>query len=152
VTEDTIVTRLHRLPLEQFAVLLAESEASGYRFLRRVIDEWERGINRFSRTGEALFAAEIGDRLVGVCGLNIDPYLDNPRVGRVRDVCVLAECRGRGIGRQLVEAAISAARGHFDRLRLRGEEAGPARLYESLGFRACREIPDRTHILILNHR
>ena len=147
--EDAIITRLLHLPLERFAGLLAESEASGYRFLRRVLDEWEGGVNRFARRGEALFAAEIGDRLVGVCGLNIDPYLHDPRVGRVRNVYVLAECRGRGIGRRLVEHAIAAARGNFDRLQLRGEEAGPARLYESLGFRACSGIPNCTHFMEL---
>lgn len=151
MTEDTIITRLRELPHERFAVLLAESEASGYRFLRRVIDEWDSGANRFARDGEALFAAQIGGRLVGVCGLSIDPYLDDPRIGRVRNVYVLIECRGRGIGRRLVEHAISAARRHFDRLRLRGEEAGPARLYESLGFRACSGVPNCTHILELGH-
>jgi GNAT superfamily N-acetyltransferase len=152
MTEDTFITRLHELPHERFAVLLAESEASGYRFLRRVIDEWDSGANRFARAGEALFAAEIGDRLVGVCGLSIDPYLDEPGTGRVRNVYVLSECRGRGIGRRLVEHAISAAGGCFNRLRLRAEEAGPARLYESLGFRACSGVPNCTHILELGHR
>jgi GNAT superfamily N-acetyltransferase len=152
VTEDVIVTGLNHLSLDRFAVLLAESEASGYRFLRRVIDEWERGVNRFTRSGEALFTAAIDDRLVGVCGLNIDPYLDDPRVGRVRNVYVLAECRRRGIGRRLVEQAITSARGNFDRLRLRAEESGPARLYESLGFMPCSGVPNCTHILELNGR
>jgi GNAT superfamily N-acetyltransferase len=74
---------------------------------------------------------------------------DDDRVGRVRNVYVLAECRGRGAGRRLVEAAIAAARGRFDRLRLRGEEPGPARLYESLEFRPCPGIPNGTHLLEL---
>lgn len=79
----------------------------------------------------------------------IDPYLGDDRVGRVRNVYVLAGYRGREIGHRLVEAAISAARGRFDRLRLRAEEPGPARLYESLGFLACSGIADCTHILKL---
>jgi GNAT superfamily N-acetyltransferase len=150
MAEELIIARLEDLPLNRFADMLAESEASGYRFLRRVLDEWERGANRFARTGEALFGAEMGDRLVGVCGLNIDPYLGDPRVGRVRNLYVLAECRRRGIGRRLVEHAVVSARGTFDRLRLRGEEAGPARLYESLGFRPCSGIPNCTHVLELS--
>jgi GNAT superfamily N-acetyltransferase len=149
VTEEAVITRIKHLPLDRFADLLAESMASGYRFLRRVADEWESGGNRFLRAGEALFVAESGGRIVGICGLNVDPYLNNDRVGRVRNVYVLAEFRRQGIGRRLVEAAISAARGHFDRLRLRGEEPGPAKLYESLGFRACSGIPDCTHVLDL---
>jgi GNAT superfamily N-acetyltransferase len=61
----------------------------------------------------------------------------------------ISEHRRHGLGRRLVEEAIALARGHFDRLRLRGEDAGPARLYESLGFRRCRDIPDCTHIMEL---
>ena len=41
----------------------------------------------------------------------------------MRDVYVFAACRGRGIGWRLVAHAVAAARGHFHRLRLRGEEA-----------------------------
>ena len=147
--EDAVITRVTDLMRDRLAVLLAESEASGYRFVRRLVDEWEQGTNRFSRPGEALFAAESGGRVVGVCGLNVDPYLDDSRVGRVRNVYVLAACRGRGIGRRLVGRAVAEAQGHFDRLRLRGREAGPARLYESLGFRPCAGMPDCTHILEL---
>lgn len=145
---ELIIARVDELPINRFAELLAESEASGYRFLRRVVNEWESGANRFSHTGEALLVAAIDGRWVGVCGLSIDPYLGDPRVGRVRNVYVLADCRKTGIGCQLVEEAIARARGHFDILRLRGEEAGPARLYESLGFRRCRGVPNCTHVLV----
>lgn len=145
--EDLIIARLDVLALDRFAEMLAESEAAGYRFLRRVADEWDRGVNRFSRPGEALLVAESGGRWVGICGVGIDPYLDDPRVGRVRNVYVLADRRGSGIGRRLVGEAVARARGRFDRLRLRAEEMGPARLYESLGFRPCRGVPDCTHIM-----
>ncbi len=150
MAQELIVVRLDELPLNRIADMLAESEASGYGFLRRVVDEWESGVNRFSRPGEALLLAEMNRRWVGVCGLSIDPYLNDPRIGRVRNVYVLAECRRCGIGRRLVQEAISLARRHFDRLRLRGEEAGPASLYESLGFRPCDGIPNCTHILELS--
>jgi GNAT superfamily N-acetyltransferase len=148
-SEVTIIRRLDQLHPDRFSGLLAESEECGYRFLRRVADEWESGANRFARCGEALLAAEIDGRLIGVCGLSIDPYLEDDRVGRVRNVYVLAEYRGRGIGHRLVEVAVSAAKGRFDRLRLRAEEPGPASLYESLGFLACSGIANCTHILDL---
>ena len=125
---DEVVVRVAELSRDRLSALLAEGEASGYRFLRRLIDEWEGGVSRFSRTGEALFAAGTGGRLVGVCGLSIDPYLDDPRVGRVRNVYVLAEHRRRGVGRRLVEAAIASAAGHFDLLRLRGRSRACATL------------------------
>ncbi len=140
-----IIARLDDLPLERFAEMLAESEASGYRFLRRVVSEWENGVNRFARPGEALLVAETNGRWVGICGLSIDPYLEDPLVGRVRNVYVLADCRRLGIGRRLVEEAITRARGRFDRLRLRGEQPQAARLYESLGFGPCSGIANCTH-------
>jgi hypothetical protein len=117
------------LPLDRFADMLAESEVSGYQFLRRVVDEWESVVNLFARPGEALLIAEMSRRWVGVCGLSIDPYQGDPRAGRVRNVYVLADYRRTGIGRRRVE------------------EEGPARLYESLGFRTCRGVPNCTHIL-----
>jgi GNAT superfamily N-acetyltransferase len=144
---ELIIARVDDLPIGRFGPMLAESEAAGYRFLRRVTDEWQSGANRFTRPGEALLVAEMNSRWVGVCGLSIDPYLEDPEIGRVRNVYVLADCRRTGIGRRLVEEAIAMARGNFDWLRLRGEEAGPARLYESLGFRPCSGIPNCTHIL-----
>ena len=150
MAEGMIITSVDELPLDRFAEMLAESEASGYRFLRRVRDEWENNVHRFSRPGEALLVAELSGRWVGVCGLSVDAYLDDPRVGRVRNVYVLAECRRIGIGRRLVEEAIDRACSRFVRLRLRAERAGPARLYESLGFRVCTGIPDCTHILELS--
>jgi GNAT superfamily N-acetyltransferase len=149
IADDLSITRLDDLSVGGFAAMLAESEASGYRFLRRVVVEWESGANRFSRRGEALLVAEKNAQWVGVCGLNIDPYLDDPRVGRVRNVYVLAACRRTGIGRRLVEDAVARARGKFDILRLRAEEMRAARLYESLGFRACIEVTSCTHVLEL---
>jgi GNAT superfamily N-acetyltransferase len=150
VTGDATIVRVTDLDPDRFAPLLAESEASGYRFLRRVADEWARNAHRFERPGEALLAAEIGGRWAGVCGLSVDPFLDDDRVGRVRNVYVLADWRRLGLGRRLVLAAVAHARGRFDRLRLRAEEPGPARLYESLGFRPCRGVPSCTHRLELD--
>lgn len=147
--ESECIVRVTELSSDGLAVLLTESEASGYRFVRRLIDEWEGGANRFSRPGEALFTAQSDRQIVGVCGLNIDPYLGDPRVGRIRNVYVLAARRRRGIGRRLVERAIATARGHFVTLRLRGLESGPASLYETLGFRPCEGIPNCTHLLEL---
>jgi GNAT superfamily N-acetyltransferase len=149
MSTEIVISRVAELSREEFAALFAESEAAGNQFVRRLVDEWEAGVNRFSRPGEALFVAKCDGQTVGVCGLNIDPYLDDVSVGRVRNVYVLAAWRRKGVGRRLVEHAMAAGRGNFVRLRLRAERAGPARLYESLGFRPCTKIPDCTHVLEL---
>jgi GNAT superfamily N-acetyltransferase len=125
--------------------LVEEAERSGYRFVRRLVDEWASGVNRFDRPGEALFAAELGGQVVGVCGLNADPYITAGRVGRVRHLYVLAAHRRAGVGGRLMAAVIAAAPGPFDRLRLRTGDAEAAAFYEGLGFRLCVGEPDCTH-------
>jgi len=126
--------------------LLAESEQAGSSIVRRLVDEWVSGANRFDRAGEALFAARIEGRLVGVCGLNVDPYSAEPRLGRVRHLYVLSAYRRRGIGRQLVARVIATARGHFDRLRLSSLNPEAAQLYQRMGFGST-EAAHCTHVM-----
>src|SRR5947209_17682817 len=108
---DVTVERLTELPPHALAELVAESERGGWRFVRRLADEWADGTNRFDRPGEALFGARAGGRLVGVCGLNIDPYATDAAIGRVRHLYVLADFRGRGVGGRPVRAVVAVARG-----------------------------------------
>jgi GNAT superfamily N-acetyltransferase len=143
------ISRLHELPPDWLADLVAESERSGHRFVRRLVSEWASGANRFNRPGEALFAVYVGGQVVGVCGLNADPYTPEPRVGRVRHLYVRAAHRRSGIGRRLVVAVIEAAVGVFDRLNLRTEDPQSARFFEGLAFSACAGQPHCTHVLNL---
>ena len=142
-----VIERLSGEPADRLGALVAESERQGYRFVRRLVDEWSSGANRFDRPGEVLFAARAGDDVVGVCGLNVDPHADDLRLGRVRHLYVLAPYRHVGIGEHLVADVIEAARGRFARLHLRTTSAPAARLYERLGFRPR---PGRHHSHVLD--
>ena len=144
------VERLIEASSDLFDALVDESERQGYRFVPRLADEWASGANRFDRPGEALFAARIDGRLVGACGLNVDPYTRVVGVGRVRHlyVYVLADYRRLGVGRQLVEQVLDAARGRFGRLRLSTQNPAAAQLYERLEFER-RAAADHTHLLEL---
>lgn len=137
------------LPADRLAPLITESEASGLRFVRRLAEEWESGVNRFDRAGEALLGALRGRRLVGVCGLNVDPYAGEGRVGRVRHLYVLTAYRRHGVGRQLLGAVIAAAHGRFAALRLSTVNPEAARLYEALGFRRQTADAHCTHVMAL---
>jgi len=137
------------LPADRLAPLITESEAAGLRFVRRLAEEWESGVNRFDRAGEALLGALRGRRLVGVCGLNVDPYAGEGRVGRVRHLYVLTAYRRHGVGRQLLGAVIAAAHGPFAALRLSTVNPEAARLYEALGFRRHAGDARCTHVLEL---
>ncbi|SRR5712692_1391418 len=135
--------------LAALAALIAEGERSGSRFVGRLATEWSSGANRFDKPGEALVAARLDGQVVGVCGLNVDPYTADRRVGRVRHLYVMEAYRRLGIGRRLLADVVAAARGPFDRLRLRAANPEAARFYEAIGFAPCPEEADSTHALDL---
>jgi GNAT superfamily N-acetyltransferase len=152
VAAEVSVDRLHDLPPDRLADLVTESEKAGFRFMRRLVEDWESGANRYAQPGEALFAAILGGRIIGVCGLNSDPYRCGGRVGRVRHLYVAVEFRRRGIGRLLVAVVVRTARNAFEQLRLRTDSEPAARFYEVLGFRRCAGEADCTHALELGFR
>ena len=138
---------LTELPQDQIGPLLAASEAEGFQFVRRVVDEWESGANRFTGNGEALLGYFVGGRLVAICGLTRDPYLSEATVGRLRNLYVLPEHRGRSIGAALTRRVIELAESAFQVLRLRAATPRAAALYERLGFTATAELENCTHVI-----
>ena len=113
------------------------------------MEEWASGANRFDQPGETLLVARQGGQIVGVCGLNVDPYAGAPRIGRVRHLYVRRSVRRLGVGRALLREVLRAARSPFDRLRLRTESPAAAALYEALGFRRTAAAADCSHLLEL---
>lgn len=128
---------------EGLVALAREAEQDGHRMVSRLIGDWRDGTNRFERPGESLYLATLEGEVAGVCGLNIDPYLDDPRVGRVRRLYVSTAHRRRGLGSLLVSCIVDDARQSFDVLRLRTRNPIAAAFYESLGF--ARVEGDRLH-------
>ncbi len=105
----------------------------------RLVSDWASGANTFNHQGECLLGAFADGRLVGVGGLNIDPYLSLNDVGRVRHVYVLEGWRDKGLGRALVDRLLSEARGVFNEVRLRTETGGAANFYIRCGFSAAHD-------------
>jgi GNAT superfamily N-acetyltransferase len=136
-----LVRPLFAVDRAAFAPMLEESVAHGTTFVERLVREWHSGDNRFDRPGERLFGAFDGDALVGCGGINVDPYANDPELGRVRHVYVLAHRRRAGVGRALLHAIMAHARPHFRRVRLKTETLDAVRFYESLGF-ASRVVGD----------
>ncbi|HEU0013376.1 MAG TPA: GNAT family N-acetyltransferase, partial [Longimicrobium sp.] len=132
-----------------FDALLDASAAEGFRFLARLRDEHASGRNRFDAEGEVLLGAFRGGELVGVGGLNRDPYSGDPRTGRIRHLYVLPTHRRHGTGRRLTGELLAHARHWFDRVVLRTDTAAAARFYEALGFAPEPRIPGATHSVAL---
>jgi len=142
------ISRVVELP-QGFEVLIEAARAEGFVFLERLRDEWRSGENRFDRPGEAFFVARRGDRLAGVCGLNRDPYANDPGLGRLRRLYVPANLRRRGAARALVARALSQARGQFTRVRIRTHDPEAERFYRALGFEPVLSCATATHELAL---
>jgi GNAT superfamily N-acetyltransferase len=137
------------LRLEAMEPLRTESLQEGYKFMERLCGDWVSGANRFDNSGEALFLAVADSQVVGVCGLNRDPYAHDPRIGRIRRLYVLTAYRRHGVGRALVDAVVAHARGHFDLLRVRTEAAD--KFYTAHGFQREVSGAEATHILALKN-
>ena len=148
VTGPIEITRLTSLPAG-LETLRIESGREGFGFLDRLVADWTRGTNTFSGSGERLLGVFAGQRLVGVGGLNADPYVPGTDVGRVRHVYVLGAWRHGGMGWALIDRLVSDAGGFFSELRLRTATAGAAAFYVRCGFSRV-DDPTATHSLRLD--
>lgn len=141
------IERVVELPAD-LEELIAASLLEEFPAIRRLRDEWESKANRFDGPGELLLAAYAGHRLVGICGLNRDPYaLPTSNIGRVRHLYVAPDVRRAGVRRLLLAPIIARARQYFVRLRLRTLRADADQFYLALGFRRLDGEADATHEL-----
>lgn len=95
------IEKIQDLPLDHLDDLLWESKRTGFNAVQRLITNWASGANRFDCPGEAFFMAWRENCMVGICGLNVDPYANSPHIGRVRHLYVTLAHRRQGIGRAL---------------------------------------------------
>jgi GNAT superfamily N-acetyltransferase len=144
VADSVQISAVATLP-DGILELLETSLSEGHDLVERLVAEWEDGTNRFDRTGETLIEARRLGRLVGVGGLNRDPYVDDPGVGRIRHLYVMPAARGMGAGRALVIALVDHARGSFERVRLRAGPDEARDFYLRLGFEETPDEEDSTH-------
>lgn len=135
---DLRIIEVGELPSD-IGVLLEASVEEGFDFVERLVRFWEDGSNRFDRPGEILIQVRSGPALVAVGGLNVDPYLDDSSVGRIRHVYVLPSARGSGVGSLLIRSLLEHGSGRFSRIRLRVGTPDGGPFYEALGFAATDE-------------
>jgi GNAT superfamily N-acetyltransferase len=126
-------------------VLAAEAMADGHRMVARLIEEWTNGENRFDRPGERSYVVTMDGRVCGVCGLNVDPFADGDRVGRVRRLYVSAAIRRRGLGSAIMQQLTRDAASHFRELHLRTHDPRASAFYEAIGFIPVKDAEYCTH-------
>ena len=141
------ITQLEALPPE-LVDLEREASAQGFNFLGRLIHEWRTGSNRFDKPGERLLVAVDAGNIVGIGGLNVDPYRPIGDTARLRRLYVANDFRRQGVGEALVCALLKEAPRTFRMVRLSTDTEAAAAFYARLGFSAI-EDETATHVKIL---
>jgi GNAT superfamily N-acetyltransferase len=141
--------RLNDLPVG-IDVLVEASTGEGFTMVQRLRDEWHSGKNKFDLQGEKLFGAFSDDKLVGICGLNIDPFLKQDNIARLRHMYVMPEFRRRGIANKLVNIVLESVDPKFIKITLQSNSKYPGsdRFYEWYGFKRV-DIGKTSHELNL---
>ena len=147
---SVVIERSRNLDVARIDSLVTRSSSEGFRHVERLRDEWLSGLNRFDGPGEAFFVAALGGQAVGVCGLNMDPYTNDPSVGRVRRLYVAPAARRRGIGRGLVAAALAEARKSFCKVTLRTEKSDADLLFRAMRLERVEGVDAVTHQFMLH--
>ncbi|MEP7293400.1 MAG: hypothetical protein ABI835_16570 [Chloroflexota bacterium] len=83
---ESVIARIDSLDIEKLQPLLQESLSEGYRFVQTLVDEYISGVNSFDTPGAVLLGVYADGRLIGIGGVQQDPYLQREDVGRVRHV------------------------------------------------------------------
>lgn len=131
-----------------FAELRSQSMDEGLNMLRRLEDNWLSGKNRFDRPGEQLLGAYTDGLIVGVCGLNIDPFTQAADTGRLRHLYVDKGWRRDRVGSGLLSEILKDAGLWFDFINTNAPSSAFT-FYERAGFVALSGMDKVTHHLCL---
>ena len=102
--------------------------------VRRLIDDHLAGVNRFSKRGECLYVVRNSGEVIGVGGINVDPYYNLPSLGRIRHVYVHPIFRRTGVGRRLMERIESHGKQYFESFQLFTSSKAAGSFYEALSY------------------
>ena len=139
---------VNNLLAEDISKLREESIKEGFNIINRLINDYKSGKNKFNQKGEALIVCEIDDKIVGICGLNIDPI--NTKRARIRRLYVLPQFRNKKIGKKLVVELINYSINYFKTVSVNIGELNISKFYENLGFKVYDKEKGITHLLMHN--
>lgn len=136
------VREIRALP-DGIVALEAAAISEGFRFLTRLLLEWENGSNRFDQPGECLLGVWREGELIAIGGLSRDPHACG-QTGRLRRFYVAPAARRQGAGETLVKALLARAAPHFQTVRLLTDTQAGAAFYVYCGFR-CVQSDSASH-------
>ncbi|PZE22233.1 GNAT family N-acetyltransferase [Paenibacillus xerothermodurans] len=147
--QKIVIQKVNQLDTASLMLLVGESSYEGFRHVKRLVNDYEDGANKFDEPGEALFIAYQHDNIVGVCGLNRDPYSNNKDVGRARRLYVSPRARRSGIARMLMDSVVAEATKHYKMLVLKTHNPIADAFYRSIGFSVDCDSENNSHFLRL---
>lgn len=144
------VQKIKNLLSIDFIPLLTESKNEGFRFLERLVTDYKNGTNNFSQPGESLYGVFNKEGLlVAIGGLNIDPFSNIGKIGRLRRFYVCKDYRRHGIGGLLLNTIIHDAKKYYKTLVLHTDTEQAENFYVSFGFIRGDRFTNSTHYLDL---
>ncbi len=111
--KDIHIQQIEDLMKYEHDYLVQESKDEGFNFLIKLISDYENKINIFNKTGECLYGIFQGERLIGIGGVNKDPYTENDKIGRVRRFYISKDYRRIGLGNLLLNRLLCHAEKYF---------------------------------------
>lgn len=111
--KDMHIQQIENLMKYEFKYLVQESKEEGFKFLKKLINEYENELNTFNKSGECLYGIFQGEKLIGIGGLNADPYTENNKIGRLRRFYIAKDYRRIGLGKLLLNKLLSHAEKYF---------------------------------------
>ena len=137
--------------IDKLEELALDAVEDGYNIVRKTIDQWKNGTNTFSDYREVLYGVKVNENIIAIGGINIDPYLMDFDIGRLRHVYVHRDYRQQGIATALLEKILNEYAYHFTVLRLICRNEVAMQLYESYGFKKVVEFK-ATHIKVVREK
>ncbi|PEK62861.1 GNAT family N-acetyltransferase [Bacillus wiedmannii] len=150
--KDIHIQQIEDLMIYEHDYLVQESKEEGFNFLIKLISEYENKINIFNKTGECLYGIFQGEKLIGIGGLNEDPYTENNKISRLRRFYIAKEYRRKGLGKLLLVRIISDAKKYFNIVVLNTDTVLGDKFYTSIGFVKGIKFVGASHYLNLNKR
>lgn len=137
------IQQIENLMKYEFKYLVQESKEEGFKFLKKLINEYENELNTFNKSGECLYGIFQGEKLIGIGGLNTDPYTENNKIGRLRRFYIAKDYRRIGLGKLLLNKLLSHAEKYFKVVVLHTDTKQGDVFYTANGF-VKREVYKRS--------
>ncbi|KXI67300.1 GNAT family N-acetyltransferase [Bacillus cereus group sp. BfR-BA-00331] len=143
------IKQIENLMKYEFKYLVQESKEEGFNFLKKLINEYENKLNTFNKTGECLYGIFQGEKLIGIGGLNKDPYTENNKIGRLRRFYISKDYRRIGLGKSLLNKLLSHAEKNFKVVVLHTDTKQGDAFYSANGFVKGQVYKGSSHYKVL---